>query len=59
VPIATAQECSCWRAAALLPGPADLLGTEPINMAVRALAVGPALLPGALVLLLRAVRRGR
>jgi P-type Ca2+ transporter type 2C len=44
-------------AAVLLPGLTDLLGTEPLNASEVVLAVGPALLPGVLVLLIRAARR--
>jgi hypothetical protein len=39
----------------LLPGLSDLLGTERISLAETAFAVGPALLPAGLVLLIRAV----
>jgi Ca2+-transporting ATPase len=57
LPIAVVGNLFLLTAAVLLPGLTDLLGTEPLTMAETLVAVGPALLPGALVLLLRAVRR--
>jgi Ca2+-transporting ATPase len=55
LPIAVAGNLVLLAAAVLLPGLADLLGTERISLSETALAVGPALAPGALVLLIRAV----
>jgi Ca2+-transporting ATPase len=57
LPVAVVGNLVLLAAAVLLPGLTDLLGTEPLNASEAALAVGPALLPGALVLLIRAVRR--
>jgi hypothetical protein len=42
-------------ATVLLPGLSDLLGTERMSLTETALAVGPALLPAGLVLLIRTV----
>ncbi|MCW2575447.1 MAG: hypothetical protein JWR66_1477 [Modestobacter sp.] len=56
LPIAVAANLVLLAAAVLLPGLADLLGTERISLAETAFAVGPALVPGGLVLLIRAVR---
>jgi Ca2+-transporting ATPase len=55
LPIAVAVNLALLAAAVLLPGLSGLLGTERLTMAETALAVGPALVPGAIVLLLRAV----
>jgi Ca2+-transporting ATPase len=57
LPVAVLGNLVLLAAAVLLPGLTDLLGTEPLNASEAALAVGPALLPGVLVLLIRAVRR--
>ncbi|MCW2701246.1 MAG: ATPase P-type (transporting), superfamily, subfamily, partial [Blastococcus sp.] len=57
LPIAVAGNLVLLTAAVLLPGLTDLLGTEPLSMNETLLAVGPALLPGTLVLLIRAARR--
>jgi Ca2+-transporting ATPase len=59
LPIAVAGNLALLAAAVLLPGLSDLLGTERIGMAETAFAVGPALIPGALILLIRAVRPRR
>jgi P-type Ca2+ transporter type 2C len=59
LPIAVAANLALLAAAVLLPGLADVLGTERISLAETAFAVGPALVPGALVLLIRAVRSRR
>jgi Ca2+-transporting ATPase len=59
LPIAVAANLALLAAAVLLPGLADLLGTERLGLAETAFAVGPALVPGALVLLIRAVRSRR
>jgi Ca2+-transporting ATPase len=56
LPVAVGGNLALLAAAVLLPGLTDLLGTEPLSLSETALAVGPALLPGALVLLVRAVR---
>jgi Ca2+-transporting ATPase len=57
LPVAVLGNLVLLAAAVLLPGLSDLLGTEPLNASEAALAIGPALLPGALVLLIRAIRR--
>jgi Ca2+-transporting ATPase len=57
LPIAVVGNLVLLTAAVLLPGLTDLLGTEPLSVSETLLAVGPALLPGALVLLIRAARR--
>jgi Ca2+-transporting ATPase len=57
LPIAVAGNLILLAAAVLLPGLTDLLGTEPLSVSETLLAVGPAVLPGARVLLIRAVRR--
>jgi Ca2+-transporting ATPase len=59
MPIAVAANLALLAAAVLLPGLADLLGTERISLAETAFAVGPALLPAGLVLLIRVVRDRR
>jgi P-type Ca2+ transporter type 2C len=59
LPVAVAANLVLLAAAVLLPGLADLLGTERISLAETAFAVGPALIPGTLVLLIRAVRSRR
>jgi Ca2+-transporting ATPase len=56
LPIAVAANLVLLAAAVLLPGLADLLGTERIDLAETAFAVGPALVPAGLVLLLGVVR---
>jgi Ca2+-transporting ATPase len=57
LPIAVVGNLILLVAAVRMPGLTDLLGTEPLTLAETAFAVGPALLPGALVVLIRAVRR--
>jgi Ca2+-transporting ATPase len=57
LPIAVVGNLVLLTAAVLLPGLSDLLGTEPLSMSETLVAVGPALLPGVLVLLIRAARR--
>jgi Ca2+-transporting ATPase len=59
LPIAVAANLLLLAAAVLLPGLADLLGTEHISPAETVVAVGPALLPAAVVLLIRAVSSRR
>jgi P-type Ca2+ transporter type 2C len=55
LPIAVAANVVLLAATVLLPGLSDLLSTERISLAETAFAVGPALLPAGLVLLIRAV----
>ncbi|MCW2636368.1 MAG: hypothetical protein JWQ99_2735 [Blastococcus sp.] len=57
LPVAVVANLALLAAAVLLPGLTDLLGTGPLTVSETALAVAPALLPGALVLLVSAVRR--
>jgi Ca2+-transporting ATPase len=59
LPIAVAANLVLLAAAVLLPGLGDLLGTERISVAEAVFAVGAALVPAALVLLIRAVRSHR
>ena len=59
LPIAVAANVVLLAATVLLPGLSDLLGTERISLAETAFAVGPALLPAGLVLLIRAVSSRR
>jgi P-type Ca2+ transporter type 2C len=57
LPVAVAGNLLLLTAAVLMPGLTDLLGTEPLSVSETLLAVLPALVPGALVLLIRGARR--
>jgi Ca2+-transporting ATPase len=57
LPVAVVGNLVLLTAAVLMPGLTDLLGTEPLSVPETVVAVLPALLPGALVLLFRVARR--
>jgi hypothetical protein len=57
LPVAVVGNLVLLAAAVALPGLTDLLGTEPLTAVQTAVAVGPALLPGACVMVIRAGRR--
>jgi Ca2+-transporting ATPase len=57
LPVAVVANLILLAAAVGMPGLTDLLGTEPLTLVEAAVAVGPAFLPGVLVLLVRTVRR--
>jgi Ca2+-transporting ATPase len=59
LPIAVAANLVLLAAAVVLPGLSDLLGTDRISMAETAFAMGPALIPAGLVVLIQAVRSRR
>ncbi len=56
LPVAVAANLVLLAAAVLLPGLSDLLGTEPLTPLETLVAVGPALVPAALVVLVRRLR---
>ncbi len=57
LPVAVAVNVVLLVAGVLLPGLSDLLGTEPLAPLETLAAVGPALVPAGLVVLVRALRR--
>jgi Ca2+-transporting ATPase len=59
LPIAVAANVLLLAATVLLPGLSDLLGTERISLTETAFAVGAALVPAGVVLLIRAGRSWR